>query len=138
MNEEEIINAIADAIQQKVALQGNSRTFEYQTLLTGGVAGGDPLGGPSQKDTGGNKRKARVDDKDEDEIMEDEPEHEERSPGSILSCLAVNVVLTMRHAIRFSVGSKEASSTVQDSDLEDGSDARFDVHSQGSLADTIC
>lgn len=38
LNEEEITERIADAMQQKLAAQGQSRTFEYQTLLTSSVA----------------------------------------------------------------------------------------------------
>ncbi|KAN0111788.1 hypothetical protein V8E52_008168 [Russula decolorans] len=40
LDEEEIIERIADAIQAKLA-QSGERTFEYQTLLTGGVAATD-------------------------------------------------------------------------------------------------
>ncbi|KAG6879008.1 hypothetical protein C0992_005898 [Termitomyces sp. T32_za158] len=38
LNEEEIIERISDAFQKALAVQNHSRTFEYQTLLTGGVA----------------------------------------------------------------------------------------------------
>ncbi|KAG2151212.1 histidine kinase-like ATPase [Suillus bovinus] len=38
LNEEAIIERISDAIQQKLAGQSQSRVFEYQTLLTGGIA----------------------------------------------------------------------------------------------------
>ncbi|KAI0249724.1 DNA mismatch repair protein [Lactifluus subvellereus] len=40
LEEETITECIADAIQTKLA-QSGERTFEYQTLLTGGVAGAD-------------------------------------------------------------------------------------------------
>ncbi|KAI0252858.1 DNA mismatch repair protein [Lactifluus subvellereus] len=40
LEEEAITECIADAIQTKLA-QSGERTFEYQTLLTGGVAGAD-------------------------------------------------------------------------------------------------
>ncbi|KAG9025968.1 DNA mismatch repair protein [Tulasnella sp. JGI-2019a] len=84
MNEEEIINDIADAVQQKVALQGESRTFEYQTLLTGGVisVGAGPSGVPSIKDAGKNKRK--IQDDDDVEMMDCEAETEETS-ASVLA-----------------------------------------------------
>ncbi|KAJ3574331.1 hypothetical protein NP233_g1848 [Leucocoprinus birnbaumii] len=39
LNEEEITEKIADAMQQKLAAQGQSRTFEYQTLLTSSATG---------------------------------------------------------------------------------------------------
>ncbi|KAG8873304.1 DNA mismatch repair protein [Tulasnella sp. 331] len=83
MNEEEIISAIADTIQQKVALQGESRTFEYQTLLTGGVAGGGPSAGPPHEDGSKNKWNARTDD-DGDEIMENKIVDEEPSPVPVV------------------------------------------------------
>ncbi|KAG1903457.1 histidine kinase-like ATPase [Suillus fuscotomentosus] len=38
LNEEAIIERISDAIQQRLATQSQSRVFEYQTLLTGGIA----------------------------------------------------------------------------------------------------
>ncbi|KAI9429682.1 histidine kinase-like ATPase, partial [Lactarius psammicola] len=40
LEEEEITESIADAVQAKLA-QSGERTFEYQTLLTGGVASAD-------------------------------------------------------------------------------------------------
>ncbi|KAG6909915.1 hypothetical protein DXG01_014435 [Tephrocybe rancida] len=38
LNEEDIVEKISDAFQKALAAQDHSRTFEYQTLLTGGVA----------------------------------------------------------------------------------------------------
>ncbi|KAH0581895.1 hypothetical protein H2248_011575 [Termitomyces sp. 'cryptogamus'] len=38
LNEEEITERISDTFQRALAVQNHSRTFEYQTLLTGGVA----------------------------------------------------------------------------------------------------
>lgn len=38
LNEDAIIERVSDAIQQALAAQGKSRAFEYQTLLTGGLA----------------------------------------------------------------------------------------------------
>ncbi|KAL9709899.1 DNA mismatch repair protein Mlh1 [Leucoagaricus gongylophorus] len=39
LNEEEITERIADTMQQKLATQGQSKTFEYQTLLTTNISG---------------------------------------------------------------------------------------------------
>ncbi|KAF9447828.1 DNA mismatch repair protein MutL [Macrolepiota fuliginosa MF-IS2] len=50
LNEEEITERIADAMQQKLAVQGQSRTFEYQTLLTSNVAGPSILRKRSRKE----------------------------------------------------------------------------------------
>lgn len=41
LNEDAIIEKISDALQQALAVQNHSRTFEYQTLLTGGIANDD-------------------------------------------------------------------------------------------------
>ncbi|KAF8156932.1 DNA binding protein [Crassisporium funariophilum] len=43
LNEEAITERIADAIQENLAKQNHSRAFEYQTLLTGGVAGEEQI-----------------------------------------------------------------------------------------------
>ncbi|KAG6854406.1 hypothetical protein C0991_006948 [Blastosporella zonata] len=42
LNEEEIIENISDAFQKALAVQNHSRTFEYQTLLTGAVTNSEP------------------------------------------------------------------------------------------------
>ncbi|TFK41668.1 DNA binding protein [Crucibulum laeve] len=42
LNEEAITERIADALQKKLAGQSQSRAFEYQTLLTGGIVGQEP------------------------------------------------------------------------------------------------
>ncbi|KAF9480925.1 DNA mismatch repair protein MutL [Pholiota conissans] len=47
LNEEAITERIADAMQEGLVKQNHSRTFEYQTLLTGGIMGDEP--GPSKK-----------------------------------------------------------------------------------------
>ncbi|KAF4616529.1 hypothetical protein D9613_008578 [Agrocybe pediades] len=39
LNEDAITETIANAIQENLAKQNHSRTFEYQTLLTGGILG---------------------------------------------------------------------------------------------------
>ncbi|KAI1798126.1 DNA binding protein [Ganoderma leucocontextum] len=63
LNEDSIIERISDVVQQALIGQSHSRTFEYQTLLTGGIA--EPPASQSQKAKG--KRKAQPDDVDEDE-----------------------------------------------------------------------
>ncbi|TFY56523.1 hypothetical protein EVJ58_g7586 [Rhodofomes roseus] len=64
LNDDEIIERICDAVQEKLVGQSQSRVFEYQTLLTGGIAET-----PSQ-DKGKGKKRAR----EEDEMDVDEPE----------------------------------------------------------------
>ncbi|TBU41715.1 DNA binding protein [Dichomitus squalens] len=61
LNEDAIIERIADAMQEALIGQSHSRTFEYQTLLTGGIA--EPPGTLKAK----GKRKAQSEDADEDE-----------------------------------------------------------------------
>ncbi|CCM04736.1 uncharacterized protein FIBRA_06924 [Fibroporia radiculosa] len=51
LNEEAIIEQISDAMQKKLVEQNQSRSFEYQTLLTGGVA--------EQHDKGKSKERAK-------------------------------------------------------------------------------
>ncbi|KAG8901182.1 DNA mismatch repair protein [Tulasnella sp. 403] len=68
MNEEKIVNDISDAMQQKLASQGESRTFEYQTVLTGGVVSTGASTSRKERDSGKGKRKR---DNDGDEYMED-------------------------------------------------------------------
>ncbi|KAH9852552.1 DNA binding protein [Lenzites betulinus] len=58
LNEDAIVERIADAVQAALIGQSQSRVFEYQTLLTGGIAE------PSQKTRG--KRKERADNIDAD------------------------------------------------------------------------
>ncbi|KAF8886529.1 DNA mismatch repair protein MutL [Infundibulicybe gibba] len=50
LNEEVIVERIAAALQQALASQNQSRAFEYQTLLTGGVAGRDELNPKKRKE----------------------------------------------------------------------------------------
>lgn len=85
MNEDKIIDDITDAIQLEVASHGESRTFEYQTVLTGG---GVTTVGIS---TGKKEREAkRKRDEDGDEAMEEDEEGGEeedsqsKSAGTIL------------------------------------------------------
>ncbi|KAI0635254.1 DNA mismatch repair protein MutL [Trametes polyzona] len=73
LNEDAIIERIADVVQEALIGQSQSRVFEYQTLLTGGIA--EP---PSQKIKG--KRKTRPDDIDADEAEDANPENSEGAP----------------------------------------------------------
>ncbi|KAF8660765.1 hypothetical protein AX16_001559 [Volvariella volvacea WC 439] len=43
LNEDAITEKIADTIQKTLAAQSQSRSFEYQTLLTGGIASTEPI-----------------------------------------------------------------------------------------------
>ncbi|KAF9041304.1 DNA mismatch repair protein MutL [Panaeolus papilionaceus] len=68
LDEEHITERIADTIQQNLSKQNHSRTFEYQTLLTGGILG--------DKSTLSKKR-SRAERDDEPEEIEDEEGEEE-------------------------------------------------------------
>lgn len=70
LNEEAITERIADALQQSLAKQNHSRVFEYQTSLTGGLAGDEQT--TSKKRT----RKERDDD------AEDNVGTEEKEPST--------------------------------------------------------
>ncbi|KAF7289882.1 DNA-mis-repair domain-containing protein [Mycena indigotica] len=67
LNEEEITDQIASQMQRALAAQSQSRVFEYQTLLTGGIAE------PETK-----KRKGKERARDDDEDVEDENEEKTR------------------------------------------------------------
>ncbi|KAJ7234636.1 histidine kinase-like ATPase [Mycena haematopus] len=60
LNEDGITDQIADTLQQSLASQSHSRIFEYQTLLTGGLA--EPEQSSSKKRKG--KERERVEDED--------------------------------------------------------------------------
>ncbi|KAJ7096712.1 hypothetical protein B0H15DRAFT_946177 [Mycena belliarum] len=64
LNEDGITDQISDTLQQALASQSHSRVFEYQTLLTGGIAE------PEQSISKKRKGKERARDGDEDEDME--------------------------------------------------------------------
>lgn len=65
LHEDEVVDDICEAVEAKLAGHGQSRVFEYQTLLTGGVASvGVKVGR-----RGTEKRKAP--DEDGDEYMDD-------------------------------------------------------------------
>ncbi|KAI9063549.1 DNA mismatch repair protein MutL [Trametes sanguinea] len=61
LNEDAIIERIADAIQEALIGQSQSRVFEYQTLLTGGIAEV-----PSQKSKGKRKMQADIEREDDE------------------------------------------------------------------------
>ncbi|KDR72527.1 hypothetical protein GALMADRAFT_252658 [Galerina marginata CBS 339.88] len=65
LNEEAITEKIADGIQETLAKQSHSRTFEYQTLLTGGIMGDEK--------TLSKKRSRQERDLSEDEQEPEEP-----------------------------------------------------------------
>ncbi|KAJ6590595.1 histidine kinase-like ATPase [Mycena vulgaris] len=62
LNEDGITDQISDTLQQALASQSHSRAFEYQTLLTGGIA--EPEQSTSKKRKG--KERARDEDQDQD------------------------------------------------------------------------
>ncbi|KAI0711182.1 DNA mismatch repair protein MutL [Cerioporus squamosus] len=80
LNEDAIIERLADVIQQALIGQSQSRVFEYQTLLTGGIA--EPV--VAQKAKG--KRKAQPDDDADDAegggLQEASPDGSEIAPGA--------------------------------------------------------
>ncbi|KAG0700603.1 DNA mismatch repair protein [Suillus ampliporus] len=71
LNEEAIIERISDAIQQKLVGQSQSRVFEYQTLLTGGIG-----------QSASRKGKEKAGNVDEAEGGDEEPEDNHRTSGS--------------------------------------------------------
>ncbi|KAJ7484753.1 histidine kinase-like ATPase [Mycena latifolia] len=74
LNEDGITDQIADTLQQALASQSHSRVFEYQTLLTGGIA--EPEQSTSKKRKG--KERARGEDEDEDMLA---PEAKTTTPA---------------------------------------------------------
>ncbi|KAJ6493696.1 histidine kinase-like ATPase [Mycena vitilis] len=62
LNEDAITDQISDTLQRSLASQSHSRVFEYQTLLTGGLAE------PEQSTSKKRKGKERARDEDEDVI----------------------------------------------------------------------
>nr|GAT48497.1 predicted protein [Mycena chlorophos] len=67
LNEESITDQITSRLQRALAAQSQSRVFEYQTLLTGGIA--DPSNALSKKRKG--KQRAQDDDEEEGEEGDD-------------------------------------------------------------------
>ncbi|TFK67600.1 DNA mismatch repair protein MutL [Pluteus cervinus] len=64
LNEDAIIEKIADGIQETLAAQSNSRSFQYQTLLTSGV---------TSSEASSRKRKGKDRDVDEEDHEEEAP-----------------------------------------------------------------
>ncbi|KAH7907575.1 histidine kinase-like ATPase [Hygrophoropsis aurantiaca] len=77
LNEEAITEKISDSIQSKLVGQSQSRVFEYQTLLTGGIAEA------STKTRRGKEKQKEIEDDDAggDESQESQP----KEPKKILS-----------------------------------------------------
>ncbi|KAJ7889722.1 histidine kinase-like ATPase [Mycena leptocephala] len=69
LNEDGITDQISDTLQRSLASQSHSRVFEYQTLLTGGLA--EPEQSTSKKGKG--KERARDDNKAEEAAAETKP-----------------------------------------------------------------
>ncbi|GLB39113.1 putative DNA mismatch repair protein Mlh1 C-terminus [Lyophyllum shimeji] len=86
LDEEVIIEKISDAFTNALTLQNHSRTFEYQTLLTGGVASAEP---ELSKERKGKER----------EVEDDE----EREPSSTLSSGGLKKKVLSQHKVRTSL-----------------------------------
>ncbi|KAG8918270.1 DNA mismatch repair protein [Tulasnella sp. 417] len=85
INEEQIVDDIANAIQEEVVKSGGqSRTFEYQTVLTGGGMV-SVSGGVNRRES--TKRKAGEVDEDGDQFMEDVDTPSGSRPGTPVSSL---------------------------------------------------
>ncbi|KAJ7910618.1 histidine kinase-like ATPase [Mycena leptocephala] len=69
LNEDGITDQISDTLQRSLASQSHSRVFEYQTLLTGGLA--EPEQSTSKKGKG--KERARDDNEAEEAAAETKP-----------------------------------------------------------------
>ncbi|KAL7284130.1 hypothetical protein ACG7TL_001411 [Trametes sanguinea] len=100
LNEDVIIERIADAVHEALIGQSQSRVFEYQTLLTGGIAEV-----PSQKSKG--KRKMQVDNEGEEEEPRPIPQDDEGAPGGSESMPAASQQLKRKvyshHKVRTSL-----------------------------------
>ncbi|KAJ7151144.1 histidine kinase-like ATPase [Mycena filopes] len=86
LNEDGITDEIADALQRALSSQSNSRVFEYQTLLTGGIA--------ADEGSGSKKRKGKERARDEDE--EEEAPRPSAPPKKTLSQYKVRTSLQDR------------------------------------------
>ncbi|KAG6820913.1 hypothetical protein H0H93_009687 [Arthromyces matolae] len=62
LNEEKIVERISDSFQKALAVQNHSRTFEYQTLLTGGIVDN---GQETSKKRKGKQREVSEDEEEE-------------------------------------------------------------------------
>ncbi|CDO70633.1 hypothetical protein BN946_scf184748.g31 [Trametes cinnabarina] len=100
LNEDAIIERIADAIQEALIGQSQSRVFEYQTLLTGGIAEV-----PSQKSKG--KRKMQAVDEEEDEESRETGESKGVAPEPSQSMAAASQPVSRKvyshHKVRTSM-----------------------------------
>ncbi|KAJ7637128.1 histidine kinase-like ATPase [Roridomyces roridus] len=65
LNEDEITNQISDSLQKSLASQSQSRVFEYQTLLTGGIA--------EHEQSTSKKRKGKERARDEEDVDDTAP-----------------------------------------------------------------
>ncbi|KAL0958388.1 hypothetical protein HGRIS_000530 [Hohenbuehelia grisea] len=73
LNEEEIITRICDAIQSELAAQSHSRTFEYQTLLTGGLAPREQDSKKQSKVRPSNDEREEIDENDMVPLQQEPP-----------------------------------------------------------------
>ncbi|KAF5345184.1 hypothetical protein D9758_009705 [Tetrapyrgos nigripes] len=90
LNEEDITMKICDALQEKLAEKSQSRTFEYQTLLTGGTLESDDR-------SNGKKRKGKERDLDSDDLDEDKQQGPSRQqPKKVYSHHKVRTSLADR------------------------------------------
>ncbi|THU96853.1 DNA mismatch repair protein MutL [Dendrothele bispora CBS 962.96] len=111
LNEEDITMKICDALQEKLAEKSQSRTFEYQTLLTGGTLDLD-------EKKNGKKRKGKVDSEDEKEEKEEGPsrcEYPVLQKGLAFSlvlrvCLAAPKKVYSHHKVRTSLADRTLDS----------------------------
>ncbi|KAI0764880.1 DNA binding protein [Fomes fomentarius] len=95
LNEDTITERIADAIQQALIGQSQSRVFEYQTLLTGGIAESTT----TQKTKG--KRKAQP--SDEDDTMDGADDTPEGSSESATAPQLAKRKVYSQHKVRTSL-----------------------------------
>ncbi|KAG6873882.1 hypothetical protein C0995_009661 [Termitomyces sp. Mi166 len=91
LNEEEITERISDAFQRALAVHNHSRTFEYQTLLTGGVA--------STEQELSKKRKGKQRETS-DAIEEENEESSSNVSNGIHSILALSMSLKVRTSLK--------------------------------------
>ncbi|EIW77203.1 DNA mismatch repair protein MutL [Coniophora puteana RWD-64-598 SS2] len=94
LNEEAIIENVTDAVQQELAGQTQSRVFQYQTLLTGGLAGDSTQSTKSRK--GKEKEETKDPDEDEEEASADD-EDLRRGTQEIKKTLSQHKVRTSQH-----------------------------------------
>ncbi|KAJ8073855.1 DNA mismatch repair protein Mlh1 [Marasmius tenuissimus] len=86
LNEEDITTQICDSLTNKLAEKNSSRTFAYQTLLTGGRA----------DDTSKNNKKSKGKEKERDQDVEEEEDIQKTGPRKIYSHQKVRTSLQDR------------------------------------------